>query len=162
MATALTARLTLGMPVATIDALVAAALLLAVAMMIWNPVLQVSPRSERRWGAAVGLVSGAMGGVSSLMGPLLITYLVALRLTREQFVGSISIIYIAGALPLYLSMAAFQLLGWPEVMMSGLALAPMFAGVVIGKRLRHRVSESVFRWLLLGFLTMVGLLLLLR
>ena len=162
LATALTARLTLGMPVATIDALVAAALLLAVAMMIWNPVLQVSPRSERRWGAAVGLVSGAMGGVSSLMGPLLITYLVALRLSREQFVGSISIIYIAGALPLYVSMAAFHVLGWPEVVMSGLALAPMFAGMAIGKRLRHRVSEAVFRWLLLGFLTMVGLLLLLR
>jgi hypothetical protein len=46
--------------------------------------------------------------------------------------------------------------------MSGLALAPMFAGMAIGKRLRHRVSEAVFRWLLLGFLTMVGLLLLLR
>jgi uncharacterized membrane protein YfcA len=77
-------------------------------------------------------------------------------------VGSISIIYIAGALPLYLSMAAVDMLGWPEVLMSGLALAPMFAGMAIGKRLRHRVSEAVFRWLLLGFLTMVGLLLLLR
>jgi uncharacterized membrane protein YfcA len=53
-------------------------------------------------------------------------------------------------------------MGWPEVVMSGLALAPMFAGMAIGKQLRHRVSEAVFRWLLLSFLTAVGLLLLLR
>jgi uncharacterized membrane protein YfcA len=59
-------------------------------------------------------------------------------------------------------MAAFDVMGWPEVVMSGLALAPMFAGMAIGKQLRHRVSETVFRWLLLGFLSAVGLLLLLR
>jgi uncharacterized membrane protein YfcA len=34
--------------------------------------------------------------------------------------------------------------------------------MAIGKQLRHRVSEAVFRWLLLSFLTAVGLLLLLR
>jgi uncharacterized membrane protein YfcA len=137
-------------------------LLLAVAMMAWHPQLDVSPHAERRWSAVVGTLSGAMGGVSSMMGPFLITYLVALRLPREQFIGSISVMYLAGAVPMYASMAALQVMGLPEVVLSTLALAPMFGGMALGKRLRSRVSEQLFRRLLLGFLTVVALLLLLR
>lgn len=160
--TALTVRITLGLPVATLNAMLAAALLLAVAMMAWHPQLDVSPHAERRWSAVVGTLSGAMGGVSSMMGPFLITYLVALRLPREQFIGSISVMYLAGAVPMYASMAALQVMGLPEVVLSTLALAPMFGGMALGKRLRSRVSEQLFRRLLLGFLTVVALLLLLR
>lgn len=160
--TALTVRLTLGLPVSTLNTLVAAALLLAIALMVWHPKLDIEPRSERRWGAVVGMLTGAMGGVSSLMGPLVISYLVALGLDRERFIGSISIIYLAGALPLYLSMAALGVFGMPEAILSTLALAPVFAGMALGKRMRRHVSEIAFRRLLLGFLTVVALLLLFR
>jgi uncharacterized membrane protein YfcA len=162
IATAVTARLALGLPVATLNAMVACALLLAVVLMAWHPQLDIDARAERRWGAAVGTLSGMMGGVSSLMGPLLITYLVALRLPRETFIGSISVIYLVGVLPLMAVMIWLDLLGLPEAILSTLALAPMFAGMAIGKRLRRRVSEPAFRRLLLGFLTTVAILLLMR
>jgi uncharacterized membrane protein YfcA len=103
-----------------------------------------------------------MGGVSSLMGPLVITYLVALGLDRERFIGSISVIYLLGALPLFGSMAMLGVLGLPEAMLSALALAPMFGGMALGKRMRHRVSEQGFRRLLLVFLVIVATLLLTR
>lgn len=160
--TALTVRLTLELPVSQLNAFVACALLIAIALMAWNPRLDIDARGERRWGVAVGVASGLMGGVSSLMGPLVITYLVALRLDRERFVGSISVIYLAGALPLFGSMAALGVLGVPEAILSALALAPMFGGMALGKRLRHRVGEAAFRRMLLAFLTAVALLLLLR
>jgi uncharacterized membrane protein YfcA len=160
--TALTVRLTLGLPVETLNTLVAAALLLAIALMAWHPKLDIEPRSERRWGAVVGTLSGALGGVSSLMGPLVISYLVALGLDRERFIGSISIIYLAGALPLFLSMAALGVFGIPEAILSTLALGPVFAGMALGKRMRRHVSEPAFRRLLLGFLTVVAALLLFR
>jgi uncharacterized membrane protein YfcA len=162
LVTALTVRLTLGLPVATLNTLVAAALLLAVGLMAWHPQLDVSGPSERRWSAVIGLLSGAMGAVSSLMGPLLITYLISLRLSREQFIGSISVLYLAGGLPLYGSMIVYGVLGLPEAVLSALALAPTFLGMTIGRRLRARVSEALFRKLLLGFLTVVAILLLLR
>jgi uncharacterized membrane protein YfcA len=162
VATALTVRVTIGLPVSTLNVMLAGALLLAVVLMAWHPQLDVGPHAERRWSTVVGTLSGAMGGVSSLMGPLLITYLVALRLTREQFIGSISVMYLAGAVPMYASMAALDVLGLPEAVLSALALGPMFGGMAIGKRLRSRVSEQLFRRLLLGFLTVVALLLMLR
>jgi len=162
LGTVVTVRLTLGLDVATLDMLVACALLLAIVLMAWHPKLDVEPSRERYWGAVVGGLSGAMGGVSSLMGPLLITYLVALRLPREQFIGSISILYLAGAVPLYLSMGALGVLGAPELLLSALALAPMFVGMWIGKQVRQYVSEVLFRRLLLGFLTIIAVLLLTR
>jgi uncharacterized membrane protein YfcA len=160
--TALTVRLTLGLPASTLNTLVAAALLLAIALMVWHPKLDIAPRSERRWGVVVGTLTGALGGVSSLMGPLVISYLVALGLDRERFIGSISIIYLAGALPLYLSMTALGVFGIPEAILSTFALAPVFAGMALGKRMRRHVSESAFRRLLLAFLTMIAALLLFR
>lgn len=160
--TALTVRLTLGLPVASLNRLLACAVLLAVALLAWQPVLSIDARSERRWGALVGTLSGALGGVSSMMGPLLISYLMALRLTREQFIGSISILYLAGAVPLVISMVAVGVMGWPETLLSILALVPMMAGMQLGLVLRSRTSEITFRRLLLGFLTLIALMLLLR
>lgn len=160
--TALTVRVTLGLPIDTLNAMVAAALLLAIAMMTWNPRLRIDAGGERRWGVAVGTLSGALGGVSSMMGPLVITYLVALGLDRERFVGSISVIYLAGALPLFGAMAALGTFGVAEALLSALALAPMFAGMAVGRALRHRVSEQAFRRLLLGFLTVVAIVLIAR
>ncbi len=162
VATAVTARLALGQPVATLNVMLAGALLLAVVLMAWHPRLDIDARAERRWGAAVGTLSGMLGGVSSMMGPLLITYLVALRLPRETFIGSISVIYLVGVLPLMGAMVSLDVLGMPEAILSALALAPLFAGMAIGKRLRSRVSEPAFRRLLLGFRTVVAALLLAR
>ena len=54
----------------------------------------------------MGLLSGVMVGVSALTGPVIISYLMSLRLPRDVFVGSVSVIYLSGALPLYDSMAS--------------------------------------------------------
>ena len=162
VATALTVRMTLGLPVSTLNIMVACAVLLAVVLIAWKPASAIAPKHEPRWNFIVGLLSGALGGVSSMMGPLIISYLVALRLPREQFIGSISVIYLAGALPLFISMVALGILSWPEAILSTLSLAPMFIGMSAGKRLRSHVSEAAFRKLLLGFLTLVGVMLLVK
>jgi uncharacterized membrane protein YfcA len=96
------------------------------------------------------------------MGPFLISYLVALRLPREVFVGSISLIYLAGALPLYVVMAFSGVLGWAEIAASTLALAPMSLGMFAGTRLRQHVSEALFRKLMLVFLVCVAVALFVR
>lgn len=160
--TAITARLTFDLPVSTLNMLVGGAVLIATGMIAWQPQLHVAPRVERRWGALVGVLTGILGGISSLMGPFLISYLVALRLPREVFVGSISLIYLAGAAPLYVVMALSGVLGWGELTASALALAPMSLGMLVGTRLRQHVSEARFRKLMLIFLVCVALALFLR
>ena len=157
--TLITVPLTLAMSEAALRSTVAVALLIAVALNALPLRLNVSPARERLWSAGVGVLSGILGGVSSLIGPLIISYLVSLRLAREVFVGTISVIYLAGALPLYGTMAAEGRIGLRDALLSALALLPMAAGLLLGKRLRGKLSEVAFRRVLLGFLVAVALML---
>lgn len=162
IATALTVPMTLALSPRALNAMLAVAVLLAVVAMAFNPTLTIQPGHEKLASAGVGLLSGLLGGVSSLTGPVVITYLSSLRLSREQFVGTISVIYLFGMLPLYLAMAAVGRLGVSELGLSLVACLPMFAGMAVGKRLRYRLSEAVFRKLLLGFLVVVAIALLFK
>jgi hypothetical protein len=110
----------------------------------------------------VGALAGLMGGLSSLSGPFVITLLMALKLSREQFIGCISIIYLAGSFPMYGAMLWYERFGWTEVGLSALGLAPMFLGIRIGKALRHRLSEELFRKLLLIYLFVLAIVLTLK
>ena len=111
---------------------------------------------------AFAAVAGAMAGVSSLTGPLLITYLLALRLPREVFVGSISIIYFLGAVPMYSAMLWWHRFGWSEVGWSCLAMGPVYLGMALGRRLREHLSEQLFRRLLLSFLVLLAVMLIFK
>lgn len=162
LATVLTVRMTLGLSAAQLNGMLAGAVLLAVLLMAWKPKLQISASRERAAGVGVGLLSGLLGGVSSLTGPIIITYLMALQLRRDEFVGSISIIYLSGALPLYGAMLLFGGLGPAELTGSLLALVPMAVGLLIGKALRQRLDDDRFRRLLLAFLVLLALLLLFK
>ena len=162
LSTLVTVPLTLDLPEATLRALLAGVVLLAVALMALPLHLRVAPAHERWWSAGVGAMSGVLGGVSSLTGPIIITYMMSLRLARDVFVGSISVIYLAGALPLYGSMAAHGRVSSTDAMLSVATLLPMAVGLQIGRRIRSRLSELWFRRVLLGFLVCVALLLLLR
>ena len=160
--TLITVPMTLAMPEATLRRVLAAVLLLAVALTALPLRLQVPPAREKLWSAGVGALSGVMGGVSSLTGPILISYLMSMRLPREVFVGTISVIYLAGALPIYASMAAQGRFAWADVALSTLALLPMAAGLILGQQIRGHLSETWFRRALLAFLVVVALALILR
>jgi len=145
-----------------LNGVIAVAVISAVALMVLQPKGEVTPSQERWVGPLVGAIAGAMGGASSLMGPILITYLMGLRLPREEFVGSISIIYLLGAIPMYVAMLAWDRIAWLDVAWSCAGLAPMYLGLRWGAAIRHRMSERWFRRVLLSFLVGVSLLLVVR
>ena len=113
-------------------------------------------------GPVVGAIAGIMGGVSTLTGPIVITYLMALRLKREEFIASISIIYLLGSLPTYIAMLWYGRFGFNEVALSALALLPMFVGLRFGKAIRRFLSEIAFRRVLIGFLVILALMLVVK
>lgn len=160
--TILTVKLTLALSPAQLNDLLAIALLLAVASMIWQPTLSISRAKEAKVGVVVGLLAGILGGVSSLTGPVTLTYLLALRLDREIFVSSISTIYFIAALPLYGALMWYDRMTNVDLVMSAFGLLPMAVGLAIGKRVRYRLNEQLFRRLLLAFLTLLALILLFK
>ncbi|WP_298235225.1 sulfite exporter TauE/SafE family protein [uncultured Azohydromonas sp.] len=162
VATLLTVPMTLALSPRTLNAVLGAVVLLAVVLLCLPLRLHVPPARERWWSAGIGALSGAMGGVSSLTGPLIISYLTSLRLPREAFIGSISLIYLGSSIPLYASMAAHGRLGGADLALSTLALAPVACGLTLGKRLRLHLSEVWFRRVLLAFLAAVAVTLALK
>jgi uncharacterized membrane protein YfcA len=162
IATVLTVRITLSLSASQLDVLLACVLLLGVAIMAFEPTLRVSPKNEELVGTGIGLFSGLLGGVSALTGPVVITYLMSLKLDRDDFVASISVIYLSASLPLYGSMLWFHRIALTDIALSTVALLPMAAGLLLGKMLRRRLAEVVFRKLLLVFLVVLAVLLLLK
>lgn len=162
VATVITVRMTLALSVEQLNVMLALAVLLAVALMAWQPSLRISPRRERVVGVGIGLMSGLLGGVSALTGPVIITYLMALKLQREDFIGSISIIYLSAAIPLYGALMLFGRVGVQEIGLSVLALLPMGLGLLAGKAVRQHLDENLFRRVLLAFLCVLAALLLFK
>ncbi|AVO34626.1 sulfite exporter TauE/SafE family protein [Ottowia oryzae] len=160
VATVLTVRMTLDLSPAQLNAMVAGAVLLAVFLLALQPNVQIPPNREQSIGIAVGLGSGLLGGVSSLTGPILITYFMALRLSRDAFVSSISLVYLAGSLPLYGAMVGFGKIAPLELGLSVLALLPVYLGMRLGRQVRQRLNEQVFRRVVLGLLVVIALILL--
>ena len=161
-ATILTVRMTLELDARYLNRMLAAVLVLAVLLMAFKPQFEVSARRERWASALVGAFSGMLGAVSSLTGPIIITYLMALRLSREQFIGGISIVYLFGSVPLYGAMFYYGRMGWGEISLSLAALLPMALGLYLGQFLGQRISEKSFRRFLFAFLLTMSVLLVLR
>jgi uncharacterized membrane protein YfcA len=159
LTTLITMPLTLALPEATVRTLLAGVVLSGVALLALPLRLQVPPAQERWWSAGVGLLSGLFGGISSLTGPVIVSYLVSLRLPREVFVGTISLIYLSSALPMYGTMLMQGRIGGTEALLSAAALLPVGLGLAVGRRVRGRLGEVWFRRALLGFLALLALLL---
>jgi uncharacterized protein len=160
--TLLTVKYSSGFTVENLNLLIGISLLVAVGWMGLKPNVHVPPKFEHIACMMVGALAGFMGGLSSLTGPFIITLLMALKLSREQFIGSISIVYLAGSIPMYGAMLWYERFGWAEVGLSALGLIPMFLGLKMGKALRHRLSEELFRKLLLIYLFVLAIVLTLK
>ncbi len=119
--------------------------------------LYVAPRYEAVTGIAAGALGGVLGGMSSMVGPPVIMLLVALGMGKDAFVGTIATIYLLGGVAMSLALAGHRVLDGGDLVWSCLATVPLFAGMLFGQRLRRRVSEPLFRKVLLMLLLLMGL-----
>jgi uncharacterized membrane protein YfcA len=104
-------------------------------------------------GLFFGGASGLIGGISSFFGPMLITYLISVRdLDKNQFVSSISFLYVSAVVPWTIMLYLYGILDGPVLVYSTLATLPVTLGLLIGQRIRTRISDARFRYLIIGIL----------
>lgn len=99
---------------------------------------------RRGAGSAVGLVSGVLGGLVSLQGVVLITYLHARRLDKQTFVTAAAAVLFLGVGMRVPPMVATGLLGPDEALLGVGFLVPAAAGTYLGARARPHVPRVVF------------------
>lgn len=133
---------------------------IVVAFALFNLVAHrvvLPPRLEKPLGPVVGVLAGALGGLSNFFGPPIIVYLVSLQLPKDAFVAAVGLAFVAAGLPLWGTLAAEGVLGPQELLLSAVFVLPVMLGVLFGQRLRQRVPQQSFRRILLGVLVLIGL-----
>lgn len=118
---------------------------------------RVSPRRDRQLQPLVGLSSGLIGGVSTVFAPPIIMHMLSLRLPKDEYVGAVGLAYLVGIVCMILALAGFGRMGPSEALWSAAATVPVFAGMLVGERLRGRVPEPAFRRAVLVLLLLSGL-----
>ena len=110
-------------------------------------------RRERVASPVVGLATGVLAGATGNISMPALAYLNRLELPRNDIVQMLGILFSLGAGMLGILLAGHGDYRADMLAMSGLAVIPGVAGMLLGQRVRSRLSEVVFRrWLFSGLL----------
>jgi uncharacterized protein len=113
------------------------------------------PGRHERW---LSPLAGASGGVLFGMVGIFIVpgllYLETLRMPRDQFVQGMGLTFVTITGTLAISMTGFSLVTGDLAILSVAGLVPAFAGIWLGRSIRHRISEAFYRRLF--FLSLIA------
>ena len=143
-------------------------LILGATVVVFSVVYAVAPRlrvprpAEQWSGGLVGAVAGVIGGFSTVFGPPISMYLLALDLKKEEFIQAVGLLFFSGSVPLMIFYWLHGVLRPDNVGWSALACLPVFLGLAVGQWVRGRVDQETFRKVLLAMLFVIGLNLLRR
>jgi hypothetical protein len=129
----------------------------AALLFIFKPEIRIPSGYEKLAAAPFGVVAGFFAGLTSVFGPPVVMYAVALQLKAAEFVASVSAIFAVIWLVL---IAAFGSLGnfqGNDFWLSALMCMPALAGLKLGDALRQRINQILFRKLVLAALGLSGL-----
>jgi uncharacterized protein len=139
------------------DTVTLSALFLVVALYLISalrmPDLRVPATTARRWAPAVGFVAGLFQGGVGISGPIVGTWHHALRLSRDAFVFSVTVVFaVTGLTQFIVLLATGKLSG--RFTVSLLLAVVVVATIPFGARLRNRLSGTSFDRLVLGLLVL--------
>lgn len=141
----------------TILVIVGSLLLIFVTAQFFDIKPDIPSKAERRLNPIIGFIAGLLGGVSSMFGPIAITYLVALKLPKDLFISTIGLFYLTGIVPLYVTLVVTGVISRDEIIASVLVCIPLYVGLWFGTWLRGRMSQELFQRALLIALVIISL-----
>jgi len=110
------------------------------------------------FGLSYGLVSGIIGGMTTVLGPFMIIYLVSLNLSKNIFSEFVSLAVFSTLIPLYGMFFIYQDVVISDFFASGLALIPALLMQFLGLKIRNIIPQEKFRKITLTLLITVGFL----
>lgn len=107
--------------------------------------LTIPPRHEGWVGPLFGAVNGVLTGLTGSFAVPGVLYLGALALPRDALVQAMGLLFTASTVALGVVLAGFGRLPPEAGFASALAVLPAFAGMMLGQRIRGRLSDAAFR-----------------
>lgn len=156
LALAVSVQLLASLSASVLSILVGSMMLVSVASQLTKP-MQI-PLRWQPWVLAIsGLLSGALGGVTSFFGFPALQALVASGLEKDDFVFSVSLTFLLGGVILAIGLGGQGLISQADALLSVLVLLPALVGLRLGHRARNQLSVSTFRRLIFVLLLLTGL-----
>lgn len=143
-------------------AVIGVAIVIFAATSLARPMPPLPDRLDRRAQVVTGVTAGILGGLTSIWSPPMVTYLLARRVERDDFVRAAGLFIFLGSLPLALGFWQTGLLDGPVAQISAWMILPTLAGFTIGEALRRRMEPERFRRVVLWIFLFMGLNLLRR
>lgn len=117
--------------------------------------LTISTRQEIWAGPLSGIVNGILTGMTGTFVIPGVMYLQSIGLPRDQLIQAMGMLFTVSTLALGLALQGNNLLTPDLQAMSATALVPAIVGMVVGQKIRRKLSETVFRNIF--FLALFGL-----
>jgi len=111
--------------------------------------VRASPGAVRRVGPLVALISGAMGGATGILGPMLASYLDLLGLEKREFVFWMTLMFSASNITQIVIYAHLGLYEAAVVTMGLAACLPMVIGTWLGIVVQDRLTADIFKRIVL-------------
>jgi uncharacterized membrane protein YfcA len=131
--------------------------LLYIVVRLVRPELKIAPAAARRLAPIIGAVAGFLQGATGVSAPVSVTFVNGMRLSRPQFVLTVSTLFLAFVLTQIPALSLAGVLTFERALYSAVALVPVAVGMPIGGWLAGRLSAKAFDRLILILLAGIAL-----
>ena len=111
----------------------------------------------RFWQVAMGLISGTLGGLTSIWGPTVTLYLVARNVEKDEFIAAIGFMFLVGSIPLIAGLTLSGVITFDVLLLSVVYAAVSLAAMRVGEIVRSRLRGERFRRVVLVVFLLMGL-----
>lgn len=150
-------RLLVVLPERVLDTIIGIAVISVPLFLHFSPHIRVTRAHECWANPLIGIASGLLGGISTFYGPPIMLYVFGMRLTKDEFIPTISLMYTVAGVGMLLGIYANQVATLPEIGVSFLMLIPTAIGMWVGRFVRVQISERRFQQLIVGIYVATGL-----
>lgn len=134
------------------------ALLVAYALVNLFGIRIAVPVAHERWvGPAIGGMNGVLTGMTGSFVVPGVMFLQAIGLPRDQLIQAMGMLFTTSTVALGLALQGNGLMSQDLGLASVLAVVPAIGGMMIGTRIRARLSETQFRRIFFHALLLLGL-----
>jgi uncharacterized membrane protein YfcA len=124
--------------------------------------MQLSRNKEKQFVIPVGLISGLVNGTTGSQIMPIMPFLLSLKIDRNLFVQAINCSFTINTLFMIIGLSKLGLVTMPVVYISAGGILPVAIGVFLGGQIRKRVTEGIYRRMVLIMLIMLGINLIVR
>ena len=115
---------------------------------------------SKLFSSTYGLFSGMVGGMTTIVGPLIVIYLVSLNLKKEFFSELVSVSVFSTLAPFYAIFFIYQKVTVHDFFVSALFVIPAILFQLFGFKIRRIIPQAVFKNIILIVLIIIGVLIL--